>query len=41
VQQKIIDAVVFMDEGKKEVNIGTEVVSLAGQSFREIIVMIR
>jgi methyl-accepting chemotaxis protein len=41
VQEKTIDAVVFMNDGKKEVNIGTEVVSLAGKSFREIIMMIR
>jgi methyl-accepting chemotaxis protein len=41
VQQKTMDAVVFMSDGQKEVNVGTEVVSLAGKSFRQIIVMIR
>lgn len=41
VQHQTSNAVVFMDEGKKEVTTGTEVVSLAGASFREIIKMIR
>ncbi|MBP2631872.1 MAG: mcpA 6 [Firmicutes bacterium] len=41
VQQETNNAVVFMDEGKKEVIKGSEVVTLAGQSFREIINMIR
>jgi len=41
VQQKTNNAVIFMNEGRKEVNTGTEVVTIAGQSFREILKMIR
>lgn len=41
VQQKTDNAVLFMNDGKAEVNIGTEVVNGAGESFREIIIMIR
>lgn len=41
VQQKTDNAVVFMNDGKAEVTIGTEVVNGAGESFREIITMIR
>lgn len=41
VQQKTDNAVLFMNDGKTEVNIGTEVVNGAGESFREIITMIR
>ncbi len=40
VQQKTDNAVLFMNDGKAEVTIGTEVVNGAGESFREIIVMI-
>ena len=40
IQQKTNSAVLFMNEGKKEVSTGSEVVSLAGKSFREIIQMI-
>ncbi|MBP2654876.1 MAG: Methyl-accepting chemotaxis protein signaling domain protein [Firmicutes bacterium] len=40
VQSKTSDAVTFMDEGKKEVTTGTEVVNMAGASFREIVQMI-
>jgi len=41
IQQKTSNAVLFMNEGKKEVSTGSEVVNLAGKSFREIIQMIR
>ncbi|AIF50269.1 methyl-accepting chemotaxis protein [Pelosinus sp. UFO1] len=41
IQQKTNNAVLFMNEGRKEVNRGSEVVNLAGKSFREIIQMIR
>jgi len=41
VQAKTDSAVCFMEESKKEVNIGSEVVNLAGQSFREILKMIK
>jgi methyl-accepting chemotaxis protein len=41
VQQRTNNAVAFMDEGKKEVNTGTEVVNVAGRNFREILKMIR
>lgn len=37
VQQKTNDAVVFMNEGSKEVHTGTEVVTEAGKNFREIL----
>ncbi|MBP2658630.1 MAG: methyl-accepting chemotaxis sensory transducer [Firmicutes bacterium] len=40
VQQKTDNAVAFMNEGKKEVNTGTDVVNVAGQRFREIFKMI-
>jgi len=40
VQQETNNAVIFMNEGKKEVTKGSEVVNIAGQSFREIITMI-
>jgi methyl-accepting chemotaxis protein len=38
--QKTNHAVVYMNEGKKEVSMGTEVVNIAGQYFREILGMI-
>ena len=41
VQHKINSAVIFIDNGKKEVNVGTEVVNAAGQNFREILNMIK
>lgn len=41
IQAKTNNAVVFMNEGKKQVTTGSEVVSLAGISFREIIQMIK
>lgn len=41
VQQKTNNAVAFMKESKKEVDIGTDVVVAAGRSFREILKMIR
>lgn len=41
IQEKTNHAVLFMNQGKKEVNTGSEVVNLAGRSFREIIGMIR
>jgi len=41
VQQKTDNAVVFMNDGKAEVTIGTEVVNRAGAGFREIITMIQ
>ncbi len=41
VQQRTNNAVVFMEEGKKEVSIGTEVVNMAGRNFRDILAMIR
>ncbi|MCE5284267.1 MAG: methyl-accepting chemotaxis protein [Pelosinus sp.] len=40
VQQKTNNAVAFMNEGKKEVEVGSKVVNEAGDSFREIIKMI-
>ncbi|MBP2633114.1 MAG: methyl-accepting chemotaxis protein [Firmicutes bacterium] len=41
VQDKTNSAVSFMKEGKKEVDTGAEVVNIAGQSFGEILDMIR
>lgn len=41
VQAKTNDAVTFMNDGKKEVDAGTNVVSLAGQSFEDILIMVR
>jgi methyl-accepting chemotaxis protein len=41
VQTKTMDAVILMNDGKKEVKVGTNVVHLAGESFREIITMIQ
>ncbi|WP_110954884.1 methyl-accepting chemotaxis protein [Anaerosinus massiliensis] len=41
VQAKTNDAVTFMNDGKKEVDAGTNVVSLAGQSFEDILTMVR
>jgi methyl-accepting chemotaxis protein len=41
VQDKTNSAVSFMKEGKKEVDTGAEVVNVAGQSFGEILDMIR
>jgi methyl-accepting chemotaxis protein len=41
VQQKTVSAVVYMTQGKTEVSAGTQVVNVAGQSFREILKMIR
>lgn len=41
VQQKTANAVIFMNEGKQEVANGTKVVTIAGNSFREILMMIR
>ncbi|MBP2630019.1 MAG: tlpA2 [Firmicutes bacterium] len=41
VQQKTNNAVVYMDQGKFEVSTGTQVVNLAGDSFREIMKMIQ
>lgn len=41
IQQKTNNAVLFMNEGKKQVSTGSEVVSLAGKNFREIIQMIK
>ena len=41
VQMKTDSAVTFMDDGKKEVDNGTKVVSAAGQSFEEILMMVR
>lgn len=41
VQQKTSSAVNFIKESKKEVNTGTEVVTIAGQSFRKILMMIK
>lgn len=41
VQGRTQDAVVFMDEGTKQVHVGTEVVSAAGESFREILKMVQ
>ncbi|MBP2643107.1 MAG: methyl-accepting chemotaxis sensory transducer with Cache sensor [Firmicutes bacterium] len=40
IQQKTSNAVNYMNEGKKEVNVGTKVVAAAGRSFREIVQMI-
>jgi len=40
IRQKTNHAVVYMNEGKKEVSMGTEVVNIAGQYFREILGMI-
>ena len=39
VQQKTTSAVVYMTQGKMEVNVGTQVVNSAGESFREIMKM--
>lgn len=41
VQSKTKSAVMFMNESKKEVDAGTEVVNIAGQSFSEILKMVR
>ncbi len=41
VQSKTDSAVSFMNDGKKEVEAGANVVSLAGQSFGEILTMVR
>ncbi len=41
VQAKTDSAVSFMNDGKKEVDIGANVVSAAGQSFEEILTMVR
>lgn len=41
VQMKTDSAVTFMNDGKKEVDNGTKVVSVAGQSFEEILTMVR
>ncbi|SDE56034.1 methyl-accepting chemotaxis protein [Sporomusa acidovorans] len=41
VQQRTNNAVTFMDQGRKEVTVGTEVVNVAGQNFRNILVMIQ
>ncbi|MBP2626878.1 MAG: tlpA2 [Firmicutes bacterium] len=40
VQQKTTNAVSYMTQGKMEVSIGTQVVNVAGESFREIVKMI-
>ncbi|MBV7275094.1 MCP four helix bundle domain-containing protein [Clostridium sp. PL3] len=40
VQSKTKSAVMFMDESKKEVDTGTDVVNIAGQSFSEILKMV-
>ncbi len=41
VQAKTDSAVIFMNDGKKEVDTGARVVSVAGQSFEEILIMVR
>jgi Methyl-accepting chemotaxis protein len=41
VQAKTDSAVTFMNDGKKEVDTGAKVVSVAGQSFEEILTMVR
>jgi len=41
VQDKTTSAVAFMEAGQKEVNTGAEVVAAAGQSFEEIVKMVR
>lgn len=41
VQSKTDSAVSFMNDGKKEVDTGANVVSIAGQSFEEILTMVR
>jgi len=41
VQAKTDSAVTFMNDGKKEVDSGAKVVSTAGQSFEEILTMVR
>jgi len=41
VQGKTDSAVTFMNDGKKEVDAGAKVVSVAGQSFEEILTMVR
>lgn len=41
VQSKTDSAVTFMNDGKKEVDTGANVVSIAGQSFGEILTMVR
>ena len=41
VQSQTNNAVTFMNDGKKEVDAGSEVVSVAGQSFGEILTMVR
>ena len=41
VQQQTNNAVVFMNEGKKEVSTGMEVVGVAGENFWKILTMIR
>lgn len=41
VQSKTDSAVTFMNDGKKEVDTGAKVVAVAGQSFAEILTMVR
>ena len=41
IQQKSDNAVLFMNEGKKEVSTGSTIVCLAGKKFQEIIQMIK
>jgi len=41
VQQKTTNAVAYMTQGKMEVSMGTQVVNVAGESFREIVKMIQ
>ena len=41
VQFRIENAVTFMNDGKREVEVGAKVVSLAGKSFEDILLMIR
>ncbi len=41
VQSKTKSAVMFMNESKKEVDTGTDVVNIAGKSFSEILKMVR
>jgi methyl-accepting chemotaxis protein len=41
VQNKTNNAVLVMNESKNEVNIGTDVVNIAGSSFREILEMVK
>lgn len=41
VQQKTVSAVAFMTQSKAEVDTGAQVVEVAGQSFDEILIMVR